>query len=200
MKIGGFFLIYQIIMKFNFFIQNILLGFGLAMDAFSVSLANGLNEPKMKKIKTFQIAGVFGLFQFLMSFIGYLTVSYISKSFMAIERHINIIAFNLLLIIGIKMIYEGIFKKDNEKVVKIGFIALMVQGIATSIDALSVGFTATHYIISEAVFATVIIGIITFFTCLVGVLIGKKFGDKLSNKATVIGGLILILIGIKVLI
>lgn len=200
MKIGGFFLIYKIIMKFNFFIQNILLGFGLAMDAFSVSLANGLNEPKMKKSKTFQIAGIFGLFQFLMSFIGYLTVSYISKSFMAVERHINIIAFNLLLIIGIKMIYEGIFKKDNEKVVKIGFLALMVQGIATSIDALSVGFTATKYILSEAVLATLIIGIITFLTCYVGVLIGKKFGDKLSDKATVIGGLILIIIGIKILI
>lgn len=200
MKIGGFFLIYKIIMKFNFFIQNILLGFGLAMDAFSVSLANGLNEPKMKKSKTFQIAGVFGLFQFIMSFIGYLTVSYISKSFMAVERHINIIAFNLLLIIGIKMIYEGIFKKDNEKVVKIGFLALMVQGIATSIDALSVGFTATEYILSQAVFATLIIGIITFLTCYVGVLIGKKFGDKLSDKATIIGGLILILIGIKILI
>lgn len=187
-------------MKFNFFIQNILLGFGLAMDAFPVSLANGLNEPKMKKSKTFQIAGVFGLFQFLMSFIGYLTVSYISKSFMAVERHINIIAFNLLLIIGIKMIYEGIFKKDNEKVVKIGFLALMVQGIATSIDALSVGFTATKYILSEAVLATLIIGIITFLTCYVGVLIGEKFGDKLSDKATVIGGLILIIIGIKILI
>lgn len=183
-----------------FFVNSILLGIGLAMDAFSVSLANGLNEPKMKVRKICGIAGMFAFFQALMPMIGWICVHTIVGYFKVFEKFIPWIALLLLGFIGGKMLIEGIKNKEEAEAPALGFIALVIQGIATSIDALSVGFTISEYKLLMAVVSTLIIAAVTFVICFAGVIIGKKFGTKLSNKAAILGGVILILIGVEILV
>lgn len=184
-----------------FFFNSVLLGVGLAMDAFSVSLANGLNEPKMKKNKMCGVAGVFALFQTLMPMIGWICVHTVVQYFKSFEKFIPWIALILLLFIGGKMLIEGIKNKDEEeKKPEVGFVALLVQGVATSIDALSVGFTIAEYGLLMAIVCAVIIAVVTFIICMVGLVIGKKVGTKLSNKANILGGAILIFIGIEIFV
>lgn len=184
-----------------FFVNSILLGVGLAMDAFSVSLANGLNEPDMKSARMSYIAGVFAFFQAAMPMIGWICVHTVAKIFSAFEKMIPWIALILLLFIGGKMLIEGI-KGDEEsaEVKSVGFGALMIQGIATSIDALSVGFTIADYDVIMAVVCAVIISIVTFMICIAGLIIGKKVGTKLAGKANILGGVILIGIGIEIFV
>lgn len=184
-----------------FFVNSIFLGVGLAMDAFSVSLSNGLNEPAMKKKKMCDIAGIFALFQALMPMIGWICVHTIVKYFKVFEKFIPWIALILLLFIGGKMLIEGIQNKEEEaEKPKIGITALLIQGIATSIDALSVGFTIAEYSLPMALVCAIIIAVVTFFICIMGLIIGKKFGMRFSNHATVLGGIILILIGIEIFV
>lgn len=189
-------------LDFSFFFNSILLGFGLAMDAFSVSLANGLNEPCMKNAKMFGVAGIFSAFQAVMPLIGWICVSTVAQKFAVFEKCIPWIALILLCIIGVKMLIEGIRNNDFSCDTKpaVGFTGLIVQGIATSIDALSVGFTIADYNSTEAVLACSLIGIVTFFICFAGIYIGKKAGTKLSNKAGIFGGAILIFIGLEIFI
>ena len=184
-----------------FFINSVLLGVGLAMDAFSVSLANGLNEPLMKKRKMCFIAGVFAFFQALMPMVGWICVHTIVEYFGKFQMLIPWIALILLLFIGGKMLIEGI-KNDEEDMQKskLTFFVLMVQGVATSIDALSVGFTIAEYGFLMALIAALIIAAVTFLICMVGLLIGRKFGTKCSNKATILGGIILVVIGLEIFI
>ena len=187
---------------FQFFLTSILLGVGLAMDAFSVSLANGLNEPCMKTRKVTLIAGVFAFFQFAMPMIGWICVSTIAERFTAFQKFIPWIALILLLYIGGKMLLEGIRCKeeDEECPKRTGIAALLVQGVATSIDALSVGFTIADYNLLMAFVCGLLIAIVTFFICFAGVLIGKKFGTLLAGKANILGGVILIFIGLEIFI
>lgn len=188
-------------------IELILLGLGLgvslAMDAFSVSLANGLNEPKMKKRKLFGIAGIFAGFQFLMPMIGWLFVSICVDKFKAFEPFIPWIALALLGFIGGKMLYEGIKGGDDEdEKAAVGIGALLIQGVATSIDALSSGF-AIEVPLAEwyrSVICCGIIGVVTFFICVAGLLLGKKFGTSLAGKASILGGSILIVIGLWIFV
>lgn len=187
--------------SFVFFVNSILLGVGLAMDAFSVSLANGLQDPKMKKGKMAGIAGVFAGFQALMPMLGWICVHTVMQYFEAFEKFIPWIALILLVFIGGKMLMDGIKNKDEEEESSaLGFVALMVQGVATSIDALSVGVTNSGYNLPMALVSALIIAAVTFVICMAGILIGKRFGTKLSNKATILGGLILIFIGIEIFI
>lgn len=182
-----------------FFFNSVLLGVGLAMDAFSVSLANGLNEPGMRKRKMCIVAGVFGFFQALMPMIGWVCVHTIVCYFQAFEKFIPWIALILLLYIGGEMLIDGIRNKEEEaEALKVGAGALIVQGIATSIDALSVGFTISEYNLLMALVCSLIIAVVTFIICMAGLMIGKKFGTKLSNKATIFGGIILIIIGLEI--
>lgn len=193
-------------MKWSFVFNSVLLGVGLAMDAFSVSLANGLNEPAMKRKKMCGIAGVFALFQALMPMTGWVCVHTVVQYFAAFEKFIPWIALILLLYIGGKMLLEGIRQKeetDAEAEVEasgIGMKALLIQGIATSIDALSVGFTIADYGFAMALACALIIAAVTFVICMAGLMIGKKFGTKLSNKAAILGGVILIFIGIEIFV
>ena len=180
---------------FSFFFNSILLGVGLAMDAFSVSLANGLNEPTMKRGRMGGVAGVFSLFQFAMPMIGWICVSTIAQYFEAFEVCIPWIALILLVFIGVRMILEGRKKPEEEKESLHGW-GLIVQGIATSIDALSVGFTIAHYSFPFALADALIIGVVTFGLCFAGYHFGRRIGSKISGKASVAGGIILILIGI----
>ncbi len=176
-------------------------GVSLAMDAFSVSLANGLNEPKLKKRRIFAIAGIFAAFQFLMPMIGWVCVSTLAEKFNVITPFIPWVALGLLGYIGGKMLYDGIKNKDSEdEKPAVGLWALAVQGVATSIDALSVGFTISEYKFFEALISCLIIGVVTFIICAVGVVVGKKFGTSLAGKATILGGAILIIIGIWIFV
>lgn len=186
---------------FDFFFNSILLGAGLAMDTFSVSLANGLNEPKMKKLKMLGVSGVFSVFQFAMPMIGWVCISTIAQYFNAFQKLIPWIALALLGFIGGKMLYEGIVNKNSEEEKPaVGLSALLVQGVATSIDALSVGFTIADYSLSEALLSCFIIGAVTFVICFAGIAIGKKAGTALAGKAGILGGLILIFIGLEIFI
>lgn len=182
-----------------FFSNSILLGVGLAMDAFSVSLANGLNEPEMKRKKTFVIAAVFAFFQALMPMIGWICVNTVVQYFEIIKGFIPWIALILLLVIGGKMLAEGIKNKNVvAKKTKVGLGGLIVQGVATSIDALSVGFTISEYDLIMSLVCALIIALVTFIICTAGLIIGKKFGTRFSNKASILGGIILIAIGLEI--
>jgi putative Mn2+ efflux pump MntP len=184
-----------------FFFNSVLLGVGLAMDAFSVSLANGLNEPKMRKKKMCEIAGVFGFFQALMPMIGWICVHTIVQYFTAFEKFIPWIVLILLAYIGGSMLYEGIKGGDDDtEKASVGKGTLLVQGIATSIDALSVGFTISEYGFVMALVCSIIIAVVTFIISMTGLVLGKKFGTRYQGKAEILGGAILIVIGLEIFI
>ena len=188
-------------LSLSFFIQSISTGVGLAMDAFSVSLTDGLSEPKMKQKKMLTVAGLFALFQAAMPLAGWFCVHTLVSYFNAFEPFIPWIALALLAYIGGKMLYEGIKCEGEEcKLVRLGFGTLLIQGVATSIDALSVGFTIAEYNFLEALLSCLIIGAVTFLICFIGIIIGKRVGTTLSSKASVFGGVILILIGLEIFI
>lgn len=185
-----------------FFVQSIMLGVGLAMDAFSVSMANGLNYPCINKLKSFRIALVFAIFQGIMPLIGWFCVSSMVEAFSFFQPAIPYIALVLLCYIGISMIREGMKGKccEETQLKGLGFSALAVQGIATSIDALSAGFTISEYSTLQAVVSSTIIALVTLVICFAGVEIGKKFGNKIAGKSSILGGVILLLIGLKIFI
>lgn len=184
--------------SFLFFLNSALLGVGLAMDAFSVSLANGLSEPQMKRGRMVSIAGVFGGFQALMPMLGWLCVHTIVQYFKAFDRFIPWIALILLGYIGGKMLWEGLRGGEDDEKPAMNFGMLLVQGVATSIDALSVGFTIADYGPIMALTASIIIAAVTFAICMGGLSLGKRFGTRLAGKASVLGGVILIGIGVEI--
>ena len=181
-----------------FFCNSALLGVGLAMDAFSVSMANGLHEPQMSRTKSAKVAGTFALFQAVMPMAGWICVHTIVELFSSFEKFIPWIALILLAYIGGKMLIEGIKNEEAEEADELSAGALFVQGVATSIDALSVGFTISEYGWLMALVCSLIIATVTFFICEAGLSIGKKFGTKLSGKASILGGVILIGIGLEI--
>ncbi len=201
-----------------FLANSCLLGVGLAMDAFSVSIVNALSEPGMRRRRQCAIAGVYALFQFLMPLAGWICVRTIASIFTSFQKFIPWIALILLLYIGGKMIAESILEgrkscekcgksgggcadcKNKSQSKKLTFAVLLIQGIATSIDALSVGFTISDYGLLMAVSASLIIAAVTFAICMTGLLIGRKAGEKLSSHAQILGGLILISIGIEIFV
>ncbi|MBE6962925.1 MAG: manganese efflux pump [Ruminococcaceae bacterium] len=186
---------------FVFFFNSVLLGVGLAMDAFSVSLANGLNEPCMTRRRMCLIAGVFSFFQALMPMLGWICVHTIVQYFQSFEKLIPWIALALLGYIGGSMIRESVHGDDGDACSGgVGLAALMVQGVATSIDALSVGFTIADYDLPSALLAAGIIAAVTFVICMGGLVIGRKAGTKLAGKAGILGGVILIFIGLEIFI
>lgn len=187
--------------NFLFFFNSILLGVGLAMDAFSVSLANGLHEPTMKKSRMGLIAGTFAGFQYLMPMIGWVCVHTILQYFQVFEKFIPWIALLLLLYIGGSMLYGAVKgEEDEEEDTGLGMWTLVIQGIATSIDALSVGFTIADYPLVMALICGLLIAIVTFVICIGGLILGKKFGTRFSNKAEILGGGILIFIGLEIFV
>ena len=213
---------------YSFVANSILLGIGLAMDAFSVSIANGLHDPKMKDENKIKIAGTFAFFQFLMPMLGWMFVHFVLESFTQFKICIPWIALAMLLYIGGKMIYEAITGDDyeddsvdapltkgdqneGEKIHKttmnkaadkvvLSNQELIIQGIATSIDALSVGFTIADYKIFMAFLCAIIIAFVTFIICIIGLKIGAGVGMRMAGKASVMGGVILIIIGIEIFV
>lgn len=191
-------------MSLVFIFNSLMLGIGLAMDAFTVSLANGLQEPDMRRRRQAGIAGIFAGFQMLMPLIGWVCVHTVLQYFQVFEKLIPWIALLLLGWIGGKMLIDGIRSQKQaaedtatEKSAAT-LSALAVQGIATSIDALSVGFTIADYRAPMAFIAALIIGAVTFLICFAGLKIGRVAGKKLAGKATIFGGILLIAIGIEI--
>ena len=184
-----------------FLVNSIMLGVGLAMDAFSVSMANSLNEPNMPVGKMCSVAGVFAFFQALMPMAGWGCVHTVLLYFSAFQRFVPWIALILLSYIGGKMILGGL-KKDRQEAdlpaLSVG--TLLVQGVATSIDALSVGFTIAEYNWFMALLCALIIAGVTFLICMGGLALGKRFGPALANAAPILGGAILIIIGLEILL
>ena len=186
--------------SFVFFLNSVLLGVGLAMDAFSVSLANGLHDPHMSRRRSAIIAGTFAGFQAAMPMLGWVCVHTIVELFSSFEKFIPWIALALLGYIGGKMLVEGIKGEEAEEAAELSAGVLFVQGVATSIDALSVGFTISEYGWGMALVCSLIIAVVTFFVCTAGLSLGKKFGTKLSGKASILGGVILIGIGLEIFV
>ena len=188
-------------MNAGFVLNSVLLGVGLAMDAFSVSIANALNDPGMKMRRQLLIAGTFAFFQFLMPMAGWICVHTILSYFVVFQRFIPWIALILLGWIGGKMLWEGFHPEDGaagEKPLSRG--TLLLQGVATSIDALSAGFTLASYEWPAALAASLIIAAVTHLICMGGLRIGRRFGERLSQKAGILGGVILIGIGLEIFI
>lgn len=207
-----------ILLVFN----SIMLGFGLAMDAFSVSLANGFADNKMSRTRRHQIAGTYAVFQLLMPVIGWFFVHNAANFFKGFQKYIPWIALILLGIIGGKMLFEGLMERRARRKCDqncqcdtcsreecrlygidpdagaISNKVLFLQGIATSIDALSVGFTISQYRVFQVMVSAFIIGGVTYVVCYAGLKLGIKFGTKLASHAKIIGGLILIGIGIEI--
>ena len=174
----------------------LLLGIGLAMDAFAVSICKGLAMKKMNWKNAIIIALYFGMFQAVMPIIGY----FLGTTFESLVTTFDHwIAFILLLLIGGSMIKESFDKEDEKKNDKIDFKTMTVLALATSIDALAIGITFAFLDVNVTL-AVSIIGIITFIISVCGVKIGNKFGDKYQNKAELMGGIILVLLGIKILL
>ena len=187
-----------------FFLNSILLGVGLSMDAFSMSVASALAEPDMPRYQMNGRAGVFAFFQFAMPMIGWICVHTIVHTFRAFEAFIPWIALILLLYIGGKMFLEGWHHRDGdggeESHGRTGVVTLLLQGVATSIDALSVGFTIADYTAAMAFVCALIIAVVTFALCRAGFAIGKTVGSCISGRAEMLGGAILIFIGVEIFI
>ncbi len=188
-------------MDFFFFLNSFLFGIGLSIDAFSVSIANGLHEREIKMRTTVLTAGTFAFFQALMPFLGWLLISFIVEKIPMLLSFLPWISFLVLGFLGIKMIVDAIRKKvPDEEYKGLTFVVLLIQGIATSLDAFSVGLTTVEYSLAMVLLSSGIIAAVTFFVCVLGVKLGRFFGMKLSYKADVLGGAILIFIGIEILI
>lgn len=177
-------------------IELVILSIGLAMDAFAISICKGLAMQKMKWKNAIIIGAYFGIFQALMPLIGYFLGINFEKAITNVDHWI---AFGLLTVIGINMIKEAYSKEKEESNDSIKFKDMLILAIATSIDALAVGITFA-FLKVDIIPAVSIIGIITFAISIIGVKIGNVFGDKYEKKAELAGGIILILLGIKILI
>lgn len=203
-------------MGFELILTSALLGAGLAMDAFSVSIANGLADRNMKAGRMLTIAGTFAAFQFAMPMIGWFVVRRMAETFEWFSPLIPWIALVLLLFIGGGLLKDGIEELKEGRAAKasgesdagaesgagdakkLGALMLFGQGVATSIDALSVGFTTASYNAAQALVSSLIIGVVTLAICMAGLRIGRRLGEMLAGKASILGGVILIAIGLEI--
>ena len=207
-------------MGFELVITSVLLGAGLAMDAFSVSVANGLADRNMKTGRMLTVAGTFAVFQFAMPMIGWFVVKRMAETFKWFSPLIPWIALVLLAFIGGGLLKDGIEELRESRAAKasgesgsadstgkrlkagsaekLSALMLFGQGVATSIDALSVGFTTAAYNAAQALVSSLIIGVVTLIICMAGLRIGRKLGELLAGKASILGGIILIAIGLEI--
>ncbi len=178
-------------------ITIILIALGLAMDAFAVSIANGMNTPSSQRRKAALLTAIFfGVFQMLMPVIGWLIGLSLQDIIMAVDHWI---AFGLLVFIGVKMIYDGTKKETEQKTSNFKLYTLLALAVATSIDALMVGLSFA-FLQTEILMPILVIGIVTFGLSFVGVYFGCNLGKVLGNKIKIVGGIVLILIGLRFLL
>lgn len=177
-------------------LEIILVGIGLSMDAFAVSICKGLSMKKLKYKNALIVGAYFGIFQAIMPLLGYLLGTTFSNLVISIDHWI---AFILLSTIGGKMLKEAYSNNEEDENDNLDFKTMLVLAIATSIDALAIGITFAFFEIN-IIKAISIIGFLTFTISAIGVIIGNKFGHKFQGKAEIVGGAILILIGCKILV
>lgn len=176
------------------FIEMIIIGIGLSMDAFAVSITNGLSANRKKIFYALSCGVMFGLFQGAMPCIGYALGMQFADFIKSIDHYIALV---LLSFIGIKMIYEAQNNDEEGQSYVLSFSALFVQGFATSVDALAVGVSFAA-LMTNITAASAVICLVTFVMSSAGFFVGSRFGNKLGNKAEVIGGIILIILGLKI--
>ena len=177
-------------------IEILLISIGLAMDAFAVSVCKGLAMKKMSWKKAIIIGLYFGIFQAVMPVIGYFLGTTFERFITNVDHWV---AFILLVGIGINMVKEAFDKESENRNDNVDMKTMLVLSIATSIDALAIGITFACLKI-HIVMPVITIGLITFIISIIGVKIGNRFGDKYEKKAEIMGGVILILLGIKILL
>ncbi len=179
------------------FFNAVVLGVTLAMDAFSISVSKALVSTKTNILDGVKLGAVFGIFQAIMPLLGYI----IGASFYSlIKNYFGIVSFLILAYIGGKMLYDY-FKGEEQTLCKDILIKeLLVLGIATSIDALAAGFCFGAATLLQTLISCLIIGIITFIICFFGYHLGSALSEKIGNKSALFGGIVLILLGIKILI
>lgn len=177
-------------------IEILLISIGLAMDAFAVSVCKGLAMKKMSWKKAIIIGLYFGIFQAVMPVIGYFLGTTFERFITNVDHWV---AFILLVGIGINMVKEAFDRESENRNDNVDVKTMLVLSIATSIDALAIGITFACLKI-HIVMPVITIGLITFIISIIGVKIGNRFGDKYEKKAEIMGGVILILLGIKILL
>lgn len=178
-------------------VEIIVLGIALAMDAFAVTLSNMFVHKGLSFKHSLLMPLFFGLFQFAMPLVGYFAGSLVAGF---ISQYAGIVTFLILAYIGAKMIWDALHEEDEESDDKdLTLWTLTLQAIATSIDALGVGFSFAALSV-EPFSASALIGVVTFLCICIALALGKSFGHKLGNKATIVGGVVLVLIGVKALI
>lgn len=186
-------------MTATFLLNSILLGAGLSADAFTVSLANGLHDPGMSRRRMCVVAGVYGTFQAFMPMLGRGFVRLAAARFAWFQHWIPCAGAALLLIIGANTIREAFGRPDDAPSQSLTPATLFAQGLATSVDALSVGFTLAVHALPHALTACAIIAAVTFCDCLAALAIGKRFGLLFSRQASISGGIVLAGIGAEML-
>lgn len=182
------------------FFELCITGVVLSMDAFAVAVCKGLNMRKIDYGKTFLIALFFGGFQALMPLLGWLLGSSFEKYITSVDHWI---AFGLLAVIGGKMVWEVVFEKEDEEEKNensFSIFELFMLAVATSIDALAVGIAFAFTPGTNIGISVTIIGCVTFVLSAIGVAVGNRFGSKYENKAELVGGIVLILLGVKILL
>ncbi|MEG2731939.1 MAG: manganese efflux pump MntP family protein [Clostridium sp.] len=178
-------------------IELFILAVALSMDAFAVSVCKGLSMPKLNKKHAIIIGLYFGIFQALMPLIGYFLGSHFSSAITSVDHWL---AFILLFVIGINMIKESMTAIEEEELnASVNVKTMLILAVATSIDALAVGITFA-FLQVQLLPAVSLIGIITFILSVIGVKVGNVFGTRYKSKAECLGGIVLILIGFKILI
>ena len=179
------------------FFNAVVLGITLAMDAFSISVSKALVSNKKNALDGVKLGAVFGIFQAFMPLLGFL----IGASFYSlIKNYFGVVSFVILAYLGGKMVYDY-FKCEEQTLCRdIQLKELLVLGVATSIDALAAGFCFGCATLPQTLISCLIIGLITFIICFFGYVLGSALSEKIGNKSTLFGGIILILLGVKILI
>ena len=177
-----------------------ILAVGLSMDAFAVAISDGMCYKNLSRVRAFVIAAMFGIFQGLMPVIGYIAGTTFSSAVQSIDHWVALI---LLGFIGGKMIWEAVgeIREGNkeESIKEFSYKVLLIQAVATSIDALAVGVSFALMNVN-IITAASFIAVVTFICCLIGVFAGTKLGNVLKNNAEIFGGVILVLLGIKIFV
>ena len=177
------------------FIKSLLLGVGLSMDAVAVSMANGLQNPRMKEERKLSIAFAFGFFQFFMPILGFFLVKSFAGFAPIVMKYVSVISTLILCYLGARMILSGYRKKKNKETEETEG-NLLFQAVGTSVDALSLGFTFSQDSIPRVFLSALIIGLVTFILSYCAILVGKKFGTVYAGNADILGGIVLLAVAV----
>lgn len=182
----------------SFYLNAVFLGAALAIDAFSVSVVNGAAYKGGERGKAALSSSVFAAFQFIMPLLGWILVRSLLTAFTFLSGAVPYVALAILTALGAKSVSEGVKGSKESDAPALTLSALLLQGVATSLDALSVGLTISEDGFLSALLTSVIIGAVTYIICFAGAILGKSIGKTLKSKASILGGIVLIIIGVEI--